>query len=83
MAKKQKLKAKLLDAKHDKNWLLAQLGTLLRQLGFSERQGKGSHDQIFYKEGVEELINLQPTEGGKAKPYQVKQVREIVIAYHL
>lgn len=42
---------------------------------------KGSH-HIFYKEDVEEIINLQP-QNNKAKPYQVKQVREILINYKL
>lgn len=37
---------------------------------------------VFSKEGVEEIINIQPT-GGKAKPYQVKQVRGIVLKYRL
>jgi predicted RNA binding protein YcfA (HicA-like mRNA interferase family) len=82
MAKKEKLKAKLLTIGQEKNFRLDELCTLLQQLGFDERQGKGSH-RIFYREGVEEQINLQPTKDGKAKPYQVKQVRQIVKAYSL
>jgi hypothetical protein len=31
---------------------------------------------------VEEIINLQPA-GSKAKPYQVKQVRGIILKYQL
>ncbi|MBM4325737.1 MAG: type II toxin-antitoxin system HicA family toxin [Deltaproteobacteria bacterium] len=54
---------------------------LLRILGFEERV-RGSH-HIFSKEGVEEIINLQPKAGGKAKPYQVKQVRQIILKYRL
>jgi predicted RNA binding protein YcfA (HicA-like mRNA interferase family) len=42
---------------------------------------KGSH-HIFRKEGVEEKINLQK-EGAKAKPYQVRQVRNILVKYKL
>jgi hypothetical protein len=34
------------------------------------------------KEGVEELINLQ-RDGKSAKPYQVKQVRRIMLRYGL
>jgi hypothetical protein len=45
------------------------------------RAGKGSHT-IFYKEGVVEIINLQP-KGGKAKNYQVKQVRDLILKYQL
>jgi predicted RNA binding protein YcfA (HicA-like mRNA interferase family) len=82
MAKRDKLKAKLLSIGQEKNFRLDELCTLLRQLGFSEREGKGSH-RIFAREGVEEIINLQPAKDGKAKTYQVKEVREIVKAYNL
>ncbi|MGO9017984.1 MAG: type II toxin-antitoxin system HicA family toxin [Syntrophobacteraceae bacterium] len=54
---------------------------LLRNLGFQERI-RGSH-HIFTKEGVEEILNLQPKEGGRAKPYQVKQVRQVILKYRL
>jgi len=43
--------------------------------------GKGSHI-IFFKEGVPEIINLQ-SKGGKAKAYQVKQVRDLILKYQL
>jgi hypothetical protein len=36
----------------------------------------------FTKDGVEEILNLQP-KGGKAKPYQVKQVRRLIVEYKL
>jgi predicted RNA binding protein YcfA (HicA-like mRNA interferase family) len=49
-------------------------------LGFEERV-KGSH-HIYFKDGIDEIINLQPS-NGKAKPYQVKQVRELIIKYKL
>ena len=57
------------------SWLPACL-----RLGFGERV-RGSH-HIFWKEGVEEILNLQP-KGGKAKPYQVKQVRHVILKYKL
>jgi len=41
----------------------------------------GSH-HIFSRENVEEIINLQP-KNGQAKPYQVKQVRELIVKYRL
>ena len=31
---------------------------------------------------VEEIINLQP-DGNKAKPYQVRQIRNIILKYKL
>lgn len=42
---------------------------------------KGDH-HIFTKSGVDEIINLQPV-GAKAKPYQVKQVRDLILKYRL
>jgi hypothetical protein len=43
--------------------------------------GAGSH-RIFYKENISEIVNIQPL-GSKAKPYQVKQVRAIILKYKL
>ena len=60
--------------------LLKVLRLLLRHLEFDERI-KGSH-HIFTKSSVREILNLQP-KGGKAKAYQVKQVRNIILQYKL
>jgi predicted RNA binding protein YcfA (HicA-like mRNA interferase family) len=49
---------------------------LLESLGF-EKRVRGSH-HLFRKSGVQEMINLQST-GSQAKPYQVKQVRAIIL----
>jgi len=49
---------------------------LLESLGF-EKRVRGSH-HLFRKSGVEERINLQRT-GAHAKPYQVKQVRAVIL----
>ena len=49
-------------------------------LGFEERI-RGSH-HIFTRDGVEEILNLQP-KGAKAKSYQVKQVRNVILDYRL
>ena len=54
---------------------------LVSDFGFSERT-KGDH-HIFFKDGVEEIINLQPLKDGKAKAYQVKQVRTLIFKYKL
>jgi hypothetical protein len=53
---------------------------LLKYLGFDERI-RGSH-HIFTKDDVEEILNLQP-KGSKSKPYQVKQVRNVILKYKL
>lgn len=71
---------KILSGTSDRNIDFQELCNLLSGLGFDERI-KGSH-HIFSKEGVEEIINLQPI-NYQAKPYQVKQVRTIILKYKL
>ena len=66
--------------KGDVNVPFISLCQLLTRLGFDERI-KGDH-HIFTMAGIDEIINLQP-KGSKAKPYQVKQVRGLVLRYDL
>ena len=47
---------------------------------FTERV-RGSH-HIYTREGVEDILNLQP-KSGMAKAYQVKQVRDLILEYLL
>ncbi|NCD43405.1 MAG: type II toxin-antitoxin system HicA family toxin [Bacteroidia bacterium] len=53
---------------------------LLERMGF-DRRVRGSHN-IFRKEGVREMPNLQRS-GAKAKSYQVRQVRDIIVKNRL
>ena len=78
---KLKILEKVLSGLSDKNLRFSELAKLLSDFGFSQRI-KGDH-HIYFSEGVEEIINLQPLKDGKAKPYQVKQVRKIIIKYKL
>ena len=80
MGKLEKLYEHILMRRSDANVPFEKLRALLRRLGFDERI-KGDH-HIFTKDGVEEILNLQP-KGGKGKPYQVKQVRDVILKYHL
>ena len=80
MTKYDKLLLKVLKGESDANVGFDELRNLLMRLGFQERV-RGSH-HIFIKEGVEELVNLQ-VEGRKAKPYQVRQVRTVILRYAL
>lgn len=81
MGETEKLLVKILRGTSDTNIPFDGLCRLLEKLGFDERI-KGSH-HIFSKADVEEILNLQPREGGKAKPYQVKQVRGVILKYRL
>ncbi|HIL71005.1 MAG TPA: type II toxin-antitoxin system HicA family toxin [Verrucomicrobia bacterium] len=78
----EKMLGVVLDGRRDHNIVFEDLVSLLIRLGFSQRSGKGSH-RIFYRDGLSEIINLQPLQSGRAKPYQVKQVRQIILNYKL
>ncbi len=65
---------------YDSNIGFRDLCKLLISIGFQERI-KGSH-HIFTQDGIPEILNLQP-KSGKAKPYQVKQVRMVILKYKL
>ena len=80
MSQQDKLLAKILLGNSDANIPFAQLCQLLRRLGFEERI-RGSH-HIFPKDGVEEILNLQP-KASQAKAYQVKQIREVILRHQL
>jgi hypothetical protein len=80
VAKYDDLLSRILRGTSDANVPFTQLRHLLRRLGFDERI-RGDH-HIFTKAGVEEILNLQP-KGSKAKPYQVKQVRGVIVKYRL
>lgn len=80
MSKIEKILLLLLSGRSDTNFEFSDLVNLLERLGFALRI-KGSH-HIFFKDDVDEIINLQP-EKNKAKPYQVKQVRNLILKYDL
>ena len=81
MSKVQKLLLKILRGTSDKNIRFDDLIVLLEHLDFKKRI-KGSH-HILTKTGVAEILNLQPLKDGKAKRYQVKQVRELILKHGL
>jgi hypothetical protein len=80
MAQRPKQLQRLLSGERDANLRFNDLRQILLALGFEERV-RGSH-HIFSRDGVAEILNLQP-QGNKAKPYQVKQVRTVVLKYDL
>ena len=80
MSTLEKFFLKLLSGEADASISFSDLCQLMQRLGFEERI-KGSH-HIFRKYGVEEKINLQK-DGSKAKPYQVRQVRHVILKYKL
>ena len=69
-----------MSGKQDKNIKFSDLQKLLKMLGFSCRV-RGDHF-IYTNPDIYEIINIQPN-GKMAKPYQVKQIRNILINYAL
>lgn len=80
MGKQGKILWSILGGRADANMAFQDLHRLLLHLDFVERV-RGDH-HILHREGVEEILNLQPV-GDKAKPYQVKQVRNLLLKYQL
>lgn len=70
----------VLSGRADRNVAFSDLCALMQGLGFASRI-KGSH-HIFHRDGIDEIINIQP-DGAQAKPYQVKQVRSLILKYKL
>lgn len=80
MAKPEKILEQILRGGADQNLAFEDLIYLLAYLGF-EKRIKGSH-HVFTKSDVAEIINIQSA-GNKAKPYQIKQIRQIIVKYKL
>ncbi len=80
MGKYEKLLQRILSGTSDNNIQFTELCQLLKKLGFAERI-KGDH-YIFTKNNIEEIINIQP-KNSKAKSYQIKQIRNLIIKYRL
>ncbi len=80
MGKIETIIAAIMRGASDNNIGLADLRYVLEEFGFEVRI-KGDHF-IYTREGVAEIVNIQPL-GNKAKAYQVKQVRTIILKYKL
>ncbi len=77
--KNRKLLAKALRGSN--NLRFSEAIALAKAFGFQLSRTKGSH-HIFVHPRLRELVNLQEVDG-KAKPYQVRQLLEIVERYNL
>ena len=80
MGKYEKLLQRILSGTSDNNIKFSELRQLLKRLRFTERT-KGDH-YIFTRNDIEEIINIQP-KSNKAKGYQVKQIRNLIVKYCL
>jgi len=79
MSRWEKTKEQVISGNADANINFDDICNMLANLGFKERI-KGSH-HIFTMQNVPQIINLQPDGNGKAKKYQVRQVRNLIQFY--
>lgn len=77
--KKLKLLQKLLV--NQKNVKFADAVACAKAFGFRFDRVSGSH-HIFVHDNIRELVNLQNVKG-KSKPYQIKQLLQLVEKYNL
>jgi hypothetical protein len=70
----EKTRAALCDPARDYSHRFTDVVRFLEGTGW-KRRIKGSH-HIFTRPGIPILLNLQPEKGGKAKAYQIRQVRQ-------
>lgn len=54
----------------------------VEELGFTFERQNGTSHRIYKMAGIDEIINLQEKDG-KAKPYQVREIRKIIKKYKL
>lgn len=80
MTKHEKFLKRLMSGQADTTISFGDMCLLLQRLGLGLRV-RGDH-HIFTGEDIVEIINLQPN-GSLAKPYQVKQVRNLLRKYCL
>ena len=80
MGKFENILSAILRGASDNNIAFSDLRFALESLEFEVRV-KGDHF-IYTRHNVAEIINTQPV-GNKAKAYQVKQVRNLILKYKL
>lgn len=80
MTRQKKVLSRILSGTADASMRFEDLRGALLHLGFDERV-RGNH-HVFTRVDVQEILNLQPR-GHQAKPYQVRQVRQVLVRYKL
>lgn len=71
----------VINGKADYNIGYADFQSLILRLGFEFKRQKGSHT-MYYHSGVNAFLNIQK-DGAKAKGYEVRQLRNIILQYGL
>ena len=77
----KKVYTAIMSGKSDNNIKYTDFQNIIIDLGFKFRRYNGSHE-IYYHFGIKERMNIQK-DGNKAKEYQVKQLRNIILKHKL
>jgi predicted RNA binding protein YcfA (HicA-like mRNA interferase family) len=80
VAQWEKTLRRVMGGQADTNVDFQDLCAMLPHVGYQAWRQHGSH-HIFVHPDRPENINIQPGKSGKAKPYQVKQVRDVLRRY--
>ena len=67
--------------RHQRNVRFKDFCRVIEWFGFDKKGGKGSH-LTYYLSGVREILDVQSF-GSEAKPYQIKQLINVVKLYGL
>lgn len=71
----------VVSGKSDNNINFNDFCNLIIDLGFDMKRQKGSH-KSYYHSGINECMTIQNAHS-KAKGYQVRQLRNIIVKYNL
>lgn len=71
----------IMNGKSDNNIRFTDFCNLILQLGFTYKGQNGSH-MVFYHREINERMIIQK-DGSKAKGYQVRQLRTIILKHDL
>jgi len=77
----KKVYESVMSGKSDNNIKYTDFQNLIIDLGFEFKRQKGSHE-MYYHHSIREFMNIQK-KANRAKDYQVKQLREIIIEHNL
>jgi hypothetical protein len=78
VSKRDKLIAKILDPAGVNNVTFDELRDCAKRLGWKRRKRTGSSHETYWHAVCPDLLNLQSGNNGKAKSYQVKQLRAFI-----
>ena len=81
MSRYDKIRSDIMSGNCDKNISATDMKFFLDKIGATHKKTTGSHT-LYTIDNIPELINIQP-KNGKIKPYQVKEIRNIIKKYRI